>query len=63
MNVTSLQAAPAAGFPLPDPGASVPRHTGVRRVASIVEGVVYWGILALGVTLPFVGALYGLLRS
>jgi len=63
MNVMSLQAGPAAGLPLPDPSATLPRLTGFRRVASVTEGVVYWGILALGAAMPFVGALYGLLRS
>jgi len=63
MNTTSLQADPAAGFPLPDPGIPVPRLTGLRHVADVAESILYWGILGLGVVLPFLGAAYGMLKS
>ena len=63
MDTTSLRADPSAGFPLPDPGVPAPPLTALRRVTGAVESILYWGILTLGVLLPFVGALYGLTRT
>jgi hypothetical protein len=62
MNVPIIQPPAAAGGPSPpvDP-LQVAGH-GYARVCGVLEGIVYWGILAFGVLFPFGGAIYALLR-
>lgn len=58
MNVPLIQPPAATGGPLP-PVEPLPAAVGSSaRAISILEGIVYWGILAFGVMFPFGGALY-----
>ncbi len=61
MNMPVLTPAPAGGSPVPVGPAPARRR--LARAMDLVEGVVYWGILAVGVGFPFLGAAYAFIRS
>lgn len=62
MNVPLIQPQAAAGGPLPPVDPLHAARGGYARAISILEGIVYWGILAFGVMFPFGGAIYAWLR-
>lgn len=62
MNVPIIQPPATAGGPSPPVDPLPAASRGYTRVFSVLEGIVYWGILAFGVLFPFGGAIYAWLR-
>ncbi len=61
MDTPVLTPAPAGMPGAPVPAARPLRHA-LARATDLAEGIVYWGILAFGLSFPVLAALYALVK-